>query len=144
MKRRAVAFLAVLAAMFTMSTTALAFDCMRVSSSLQGLEQSTRSGNWLVFNMTDGGGGIQQLFTAFTGTPLTQSQLDCFQAAYDASSAPRYFALGIGVAGARANQGPMVLAHRAPEQVLMNGTGIDHLDATVLPVLGANLDCLNA
>jgi hypothetical protein len=30
--------------------TAYAFDCIRVSSSLRGLQQSTKSGNWLLFN----------------------------------------------------------------------------------------------
>jgi hypothetical protein len=30
-----------------------------------------------------------------------------------------------------------VLAHKAPDKVLSNGTGIDHLDDTVLPVLQA-------
>ena len=145
MKRRVAVLLAAIVAVFAMTTAALANDCMRVSSSLQGLQSSTKSGNWLAFNMTDGGGGIQQLFTAFTGSPIDQGAVDCFQAAYDASSAPRYFALGVGVAGSSGSgKGPGVLAHNAPEKVLTNGTGIDHLDDTVLPVLEANFGCLSA
>ena len=70
----------------------------------------------------------------FGGVTVTPAQLDCFQAAYDASTAPRYFALGIGVAGGRREHGPGVLAHNAPDEVLANGTGIDHFDDTVLPV----------
>ena len=148
MKRRVFAFLAVLTAMFTMSTTALAFDCMRVSSSLKGLQQSTaHGGNWFLFDMTDGGGGVLAVLEIFGGLNPTVAQqaLPCFQSAYDAAVAnpdqvppvPQYFALGVGVAGAHAGHGPEVIAHRAPAKVLMNGTGIDHLDDTVLQVLGA-------
>jgi hypothetical protein len=52
-------------------------------------------------------------------------------------SLPLYFDLGNGVAGGNHN-GPGVLAHNNPNEfVLSNSTGIDHLDATVLPVLQA-------
>jgi hypothetical protein len=132
--------LAVLAAVTVVALagagSALAFDCMRVSSSLRGLQNSTDSGNWLLFDMTPGGGGVAQVLDFF-GVPATSSQLVCFQTAYSASSGPTYFALGIGVAGARSGHGPFVLAHNAPDKVLMNGTGIDHLDATVVPVFEA-------
>jgi hypothetical protein len=128
-------------------TAALAFvagayadDCMRVSSSLQGLQQSTKSGNWLAFDMTDGGNGVAMV-VGFFGLPSTS--VPCFQSAYDASDAPRYFAIGVGVAGARAGNGPHVLAHNAPDTVLTNGTGIDHFDDAVLPVfLNAAPSCL--
>jgi hypothetical protein len=121
--------------------SASANDCMRVSSSLQGLQQSTASGNWLAFDMTDNGGGVAA-FVSFAELP--QSTVPCFQAAYDASSAPRYFALGVGVAGMRGSQsGPGVLASGAPDKVLTNGTGIDHFDDSVLPVfLNALPTCL--
>ena len=40
----------------------------------------------------------------------------------------------------RASKGPGVLAHNNPnDRVLANGTGIDHFDDTVLPVLLAAL-----
>ena len=136
MKRRFVAVLAVFAVMLTTTSSALAFDCIRVSSSPQGLQQSTRSGNWLYFNMTPGGGGVAQVLNFF-GVPVTSSQLACFQTAYSASGAPTYFALGTGVAGGKTGNGPGVLAHKAPEKVLSNGTGIDHFDDTVLPVFEA-------
>ena len=32
--------------------SAAAFDCIRVSTSLQGLKQSTKSGNWLLFDLS--------------------------------------------------------------------------------------------
>lgn len=135
MKHRVLPVLAAIAVALTLTGSALAFDCMRVSSSQQGLLQSTKSGNWLYFNMTDGT-GIAQLL-AFDEIPATQGQIGCLQTAYSASNAPRYFALGVGVAGGRTFHGPGVLAHNAPDKVLMNGTGIDHLDDTVLPVLEA-------
>lgn len=134
-----------LAAAIVVALTAVAAasanDCMRVSSSWQGLQQSTASGNWLAFDMTDSGNGVAE-FVSFAGLP--SSTVGCFQAAYDASSAPRYFALGIGVAGTRGSgSGPGVLASGAPDKVLLNGTGIDHFDDSVLPVfINAMPTCL--
>jgi hypothetical protein len=111
---------------------------MRVSSSAKGLQQSaSKSGMWLYFDMTDGGGGIAQIVDFFQGDP---SWVPCLQTAYDNAVAadktlPLYFALGTGVAGGNTN-GPGVIAHHNPnDRVLMNGTGIDHFDDTVLPVL---------
>lgn len=135
MKHRVLLVLAALAVALTLTGSALAFDCMRVSSSQQGLLQSTKSGNWLYFDMTNGTGIATIL--AFDEIPATQSQIDCLQAAYSASNAPRYFALGVGVAGGKTMNGPGVLAHNAPDKVLTNGTGIEHLDDTVVPVLVA-------
>jgi hypothetical protein len=91
--------------------------------------------------MTDGGGGVAQLLEFFR---FPASTAPCFHAAYDASSAPRYFALGTGVAGGRTENGTGVLAFNAPDKVLTNGTGIDHLDDTVIPVfLAAAPTCLS-
>jgi hypothetical protein len=134
MKRRVLAVLAVLALTLSTTGTALAFDCMRVSSSLQGLQQSTTSGLWLAFDMTPSGGGVAQVLEFF-GIPVTSEQLACLQSAYTSSGAPTYFALGTGVAGGKTGNGPAVLAHNAPAKVLANGTGIDHFDDTVAPVL---------
>lgn len=136
MKHRVVSVLAVLVLALTITGSALAFDCMRVSSSLNGLQQSTKSGNWLLFDMTAGGGGVAQVLDFF-GVQVTSDQLACFQAAYTRSGAPTYFALGIGVAGGRTGHGPGVLAHKAPDKVLTNGTGIEHFDETVAPVFEA-------
>ncbi|HWC85397.1 MAG TPA: hypothetical protein VG388_02590 [Solirubrobacteraceae bacterium] len=137
MKRRVVAVLAVFALTLSTTGSAFAFDCMRVSSSMQGLQQSaTNGGNWLFFDMTPTGGGVAQVL-AFFGVPVTSDQLACFQSAYTASGAPTYFALGIGVAGGKTGNGPGVLASNAPERVLSNGTGIDHFEDTVVPVFEA-------
>lgn len=137
MKRRFMAVLAVFAVTLTTTSSALAFDCMRVSSSKTGLQQSaTNSGKWLYFDMTQGGGGVAEILDFFG---LPSSKEVCFQAAYTAAQAkdptlPTYFALGTGVAGGNTN-GPGVLAHNNPNtNVLSNGTGIDHFDDTVLPV----------
>jgi hypothetical protein len=135
MKHRLAILIATLTVGLAITGSALAFDCIRVSSSMQGLQQSTQSGNWLYFDMTDGT-GIAQLLEFFE-VPATQQQIMCLQTAYSASDAPRYFALGVGVAGGRTFNGPGVLAHQAPDKVLMNGTGVEHLDDTVIPVLEA-------
>ena len=141
--KKLVPFAATLVVALAVVAGASANDCMRVSSSLQGLQQSTASGKWLAFDMTDTGNGVAD-FVSFAGLP--PSTVPCFQAAYDASSAPRYFALGIGVAGMNGSQnGPGVLASGAPDKVLTNGKGIDHFEDAVLPVfLNALPGCLGA
>ena len=132
MKHRFLVALAVAVVTLSLAGTALAFDCMRVSSSLKGLQQSaTKGGNWAFFDMTNGT-GIGEIL-GFLGVPATPAQVGCLQDAYTAAQAsnpalPSYFALGAGVAGGKTGNGPGVLAHNAPDSVLSNGTGIDHLD----------------
>ena len=139
MKHRLALIAGVVAVALVVAGAAFAHDCMRVSSSMQGLKQSANSGNWLYFDMTHGGGGVAQV-VGFFGLPA--SSVDCFQAAYDTSTGPRYFAIGVGVAGGD-NGGPGALAWKAPDKVLMNGTGIDHFDESVLPIfLNALPTCL--
>jgi hypothetical protein len=140
MKHRLVLFIAVAVAALTVTGSALAFDCMRVSSSAQGLQQSaSNSGMWLYFEMTDGWNGIPQIL-GFFGLPSDSGTVACFQTAYEQAVAanpklPLYFALGTGVAGGN-HDGPGVIAHNNPnDRVLSNGTGIEHFDDTVLPVL---------
>ncbi|MBA3734810.1 MAG: hypothetical protein H0W90_06385 [Actinobacteria bacterium] len=82
-------------------------------------------------------GGIPQLLSFF-GVELAPADLACVKSEYLASTAPKYFALGVGVAGGRTGHGPGVLAHNAPDWVLANGTGIDHLDDTVIPAVIAS------
>jgi hypothetical protein len=140
MKYRLALFIGVAVVALTVTSSALAFDCMRVSSSAQGLQQSAnQSGKWLYFDMTDSGNGVAQIVDFFG---LDPSSVPCFQAAYDSAVAansklPLYFALGVGIAGGFHN-GPGVLAHNNPnDRVLSNGTGIEHLDDTVIPVFEA-------
>jgi hypothetical protein len=53
MKTRAlVGVLAVVVLALVGASSAVAFDCIRVSSSLKGLQQSTKSGNWLLFDLS--------------------------------------------------------------------------------------------
>jgi hypothetical protein len=138
MKHRFALFVGAVVVALTVTGSAFAFDCMRVSSSAKGLQQSaSNSGMWTYFDMTDSGNGIAEIVHFFQGDP---SWVPCLQAAYDQAVAanpklPLYFALGTGVAGGNHN-GPGVLAHNNPNDgVLANGTGIDHFDDTVLPVL---------
>ena len=138
LKHRLSIAIAVLALALVATSSALAFDCIRVSSSLQGLKQSTaKSGNWLLFDLSSGEGLQQSL--AGIGIDVTSEQAACASAAYAKSEQPLYFALGIGLA---AGENPHaaaggVLAHNNPNtSVLGNGKGIDHLEESgIFPAL---------
>src|SRR4051794_41242316 len=52
MKLRLLAVLALAVTALAVAASASAFDCVRVSSSLQGLQQSTKSGNWLLIDVS--------------------------------------------------------------------------------------------
>lgn len=127
--------LAVLAAVFTaalaLAGSAVAFDCIRVSSSLQGLEQSTKSGNWLLFDLSSVEG--LQGTLARIGEPIpSDEEAECFVAAYSASRQPQFFALGIGVAGPNG-----VLAWNTTNS-MGDGKGVDHLETSgILPAVFA-------
>jgi hypothetical protein len=124
--------------------SAAAFDCIRVSSSLQGLKQSTKSGNWLLFDFST----PQAATDTFAGISdgaiqLTGEQASCFVDAYAATGQPRFWALGIGVAGGE-HGGPGVLAHNNKNtRVLSDSKGIDHFeDSAIIPaVFGAAETC---
>jgi hypothetical protein len=122
MRHRLLALLALLIAALALAGSAFAFDCIRVSSSLQGLQQSTKSGNWLLFDLSSAS-AVQQT-AASLGETVTIDQAACVAAAYAESGLSPYFALGVGVAGPNG-----VLAGRNPnESVLANVKGIDHLE----------------
>jgi len=125
--------------------TAAAHDCIRVSSSLQGLKQSTaKSGNWLLFDLST----PQAAKDTFAGISedaiqLSDQQASCFVTAYAASGQPRFWALGIGIAGGE-HGGPGVLAHNNKNtRVFSNNKGIDHFeDSGIIPaVFGAADSC---
>ena len=111
--------------------TAYAYDCIRVSDTLKGLQQSTKSGNWLLFNFGSAA-GAQSTFADVFESPITAQQAACFAAEYAESGEPKYFALGIGVGGSQVdnehgNFG--VLAwHNKNDKVLGDGRGVDHLE----------------
>lgn len=122
---------AVVVAALSVAGSALAFDCIRVSSSYQGLVNSTsNSGRWLLFDMTSPD-TIYADLSGF-GVTLTPSDAKCVSTTYMAEqkqdpSLPLYWALGFGVAGGFTN-GPGVLAHNNPNtKVLGDLKGIDHL-----------------
>lgn len=139
MKQRLTVLLAVLALALVGTGSALAFDCIRVSSSLQGLQQSTKSGNWALFNLSSGP-ALQQSLAAL-GEEVTSEQAACASNAYKAAGEdlPLYFALGFGVAGRNG-----VLAHNNPNvSVLANLKGIDHLEDSPIgaALFGAAAQC---
>jgi hypothetical protein len=122
MKHRLFALLALLVAVLALAGSAFAFDCIRVSSSLQGLQQSTNSGNWVLFDLSSAA-AVQQTL-ANLGEDIPISQAECLASEYAATRQPVYFALGVGVAGPNG-----VLAHSNPnDNVLGNLKGIDHLE----------------
>lgn len=126
MRQRLTVLFAVLALALIGTGSALAFDCIRVSASAKGLQQSTKSGNWALFDLSSGP-ALQQSLAAL-GEEVTSEQAACASTAYKAAGddLPLYFALGFGVAGRNG-----VLAHNNPnESVLGNLKGIDHLEAS--------------
>jgi hypothetical protein len=74
MKHRFGALLGVLALALTLAGSAFAFDCIRVSSSLQGLKSSTRSGNRALFDLSSGASAQQSL--GDLDIPLTVDHLE--------------------------------------------------------------------
>jgi hypothetical protein len=145
-KKRSIAIaLATLALTAASATTASAFDCIRVSSSLQGLMGSMKSGNWLVFDFSSAAGAKQTF--ANVGGSVTDQQAQCFVTAYAKTDQPKFFALGVGVAGGKktsatsngaraAADGFGVIAwNNGNDVVLSDGHGIDHFDDS--PILAA-------
>jgi hypothetical protein len=136
MKQRVLVLLGVTVLALTLAGSALAFDCIRVSSSYQGLVHSTaNSGNWLLFDMTNVS-IVQSDLSIFADQPLTTDQATCMSDTYQALAPsmglPLYFALGFGVAGGKTGNGPSVIAHNNPNNAgqLGNLKGIDHIDAS--------------
>jgi len=131
-RSRLAAVAAVVVASLALAGSALAFDCIRVSSSLQGLEQSTRSGNWLLFDFSSVEG--LQGTLARIGEPVPSDQdAACFVSAYATRGQPQFFALGVGVAGPNG-----VLASRNAN-TMGDGMGIDHFEDAVLPAIDGAL-----
>jgi hypothetical protein len=121
MRYRLAALVAVIVASLALASSAVAFDCVRVSSSLQGLKQSTKSGNWLLFDFSSAGAVRETL--ANIGEEVTEEEAACFAEVYGESGQPLFFALGIGVAGPNG-----VLAFHNDNQVMGDGKGIDQLE----------------
>jgi hypothetical protein len=131
MKRRLFAFAGVTALVLAFAGSALAFDCLRVSSSLQGLQQSTKSGNWLLFDLSSTA-GVQRTFESLLGAEVPADVAACVAENYAGYDVTPYFALGTGVAGGKNDEnsgGFGVLAwHNKNDEILGNLRGIDHLE----------------
>jgi hypothetical protein len=131
MRHRLAAVVGVVVVSLAVVASAGAFDCIRVSSSLQGLEQSTRSGNWLLLDLSSAE-SVQQTLARVGEEIPTTAQAQCFASAYATSGQPLYFALGIGVAGPNG-----VLAFNNTNTT-GDGKGIDHLESSgILPAIAA-------
>ena len=126
--------------------TAYAFDCIRVSTSSKGVQQSAKSGNWLPFDFGSAEGTAATFADVFE-FELTEAQAACIAAEYASTGQPQYFSLGIGVAGAKNESserpGTGVLAWRNKNYtVLGDGHGIDHIENS--PILSAVLGSAGA
>jgi len=142
-RHRALALLAVGIAALAVAGSAFAFDCIRVSSSYQGLVQSTsNSGHWLLFDMTNP--AIVQADLQQVAPMITAEQAACVSQLYQQTGLPLYFALGFGVAGGFA-KGPGVLASNNPntQGQLGNLKGIDHLEVSPIgdAIIRELMDC---
>ena len=125
-------------ASLVLTGSAFAFDCVRVSASLQGLTASTKSGNWLLFDFSTAA-GTQATFETGIEQTITPAQAQCFTTEYAKAGQPLYFAIGIGVAGPNG-----VLAHlNSNTKVLSDGKGVDHLEVSgIFPAfVGASIAC---
>lgn len=129
------------AALVVGASPAFAFDCIRVSASQQGLMQSTKSGNWAYMTIDDlVQGGIESGQVPPDAGP-------CIVSTWHQLGEPSYFAIGVGVAGAKgATQSGRItdesffeLAKNAPVKVMVNGKGVDHLDDAIMIVAGTCL-----
>ena len=138
MKGRLALLAVAIVAALTLAGSAFAFDCIRVSASLQGLKSSTKSGNWLLFDFSTAA-GTQETFATGIEQTITPAQAACFTTEYAKAGQPLFFAIGIGVAGPNG-----VLAHlNENTQVLSDGKGIDHLEVSgIFPAfVGASIAC---
>jgi hypothetical protein len=137
MKLRVFALLAALVAALAVAGSAFAFDCIRVSGSAQGLTQSTKSGNWLLFDLSSGAAVEQTL--ANLGETVTADQAKCISDTYLESKLTPYFALGVGVAGPNG----VLAGHNKNTKVLSNLKGIDHLEESPIgeALFGAAAAC---
>ena len=119
------------------ASPAYAWDCIRVSGSTQGLQQSSAHGQWEYLTIDD----------LIAGAGLTGDQASCVRQAWTDLGEPTDFAIGTGVAGARgAIQSGHIsdtdffeLAKNAPFKVVVDGRGVDHLDDAIEILAG---DCL--
>src|SRR5438045_2683864 len=130
MTKRIAAVLAVFVCALAVSASAFAFDCIRVSTSYQGLVQSTsNSGNWTLFDFSSPA-NLQATLSAF-GTQLTAEQATCGYQAYAASEQPQFFALGTGVAG-----GKLTSTNSQGARAASDGFGVIAWNNQNLTVLG--------
>src|SRR5215213_6839534 len=113
MKLRFAALLALVVTALAVAASASAFDCIRVSSSLQGLQGSTKSGNWLLFDFSSPT-AVQGTFARVVGGDLPLDAATCVSTTYASYKVTPFFARGVGVAGGRSGNGSGVLAGNNP------------------------------
>ena len=76
MSRRLATLAVAVVASLALAGSSFAFDCIRVSSSLQGLKSSAKSGNWLVLDFSSAA-GTQETFATVIEQEITPAQATC-------------------------------------------------------------------
>lgn len=139
LRRTTITLGAALAAVGLAASPAYAWDCIRVSGSAQGLQQSSAHGQWQYMTIDDLiAGGVAE-------GAITEEQVPCVQQTWAALGEPTSFAIGTGVAGAKGamQSGHLTdtdffeLAKNAPLKVMIDGKGIDHLDDAIMVVVSS-------
>ena len=132
MRHRLTAILAVCITTLALAGAAFAHDCMRISASLNGLQHSAGSGQWLLFDFSSAD-GVKQTFANVFEEELTDAQANCMATEYAKANLPLAFDLGIS------DSGIGVRAHNNKNtNVLSNNKGIDHLeDSPIVPAVFA-------
>lgn len=142
MKRLTLIAAAAAASIVCASGPAYAWDCIRVSGSQQGMQQSQKSGNWELIPVGAFiAGGVEAGI-------ITEAQGACALDAWLDAGMPDTVLLGTGVGGARGaitsghiSEGDFfVIAKKAKAKTLVDGKGIDHLEASLMSVAGHCLD----
>lgn len=135
--RRVLTVIGVVGAVSAVTAPAYAWDCIRVSSSPQGLQSSAKSGQWEYLTFADlVQGGLQS-------GDIDATQVDCVTKAWTDLGEPTSFAIGGGVAGAKGamTSGHITdtdffeLAKNAPVKIMVNGKGVDHLDDALMMIV---------
>lgn len=122
--KRSIVLLAAVAVSLVLASSALAFDCIRVSSSPTGMTMSSGSGKWFAITLDE----------LVASLPATDAQQQCILDGAAEAGLPTVVAIGTGPGGP-----DHVIAGRNPDPngVLGNGKGIDHLEDLYGPLLVA-------
>ena len=136
---RITAIIAVCVAALALAGAAFGHDCIRVSASLNGLQQSAGSGNWLLFDLSSGGAVKNKCSLMCSG----RSSRTLRRIAWRRSMARRSCRSRSLSGSALLDLNGVLAGNNKNTNVLGNNKGIDHLDdSPILPaVFAAGATC---